>query len=90
MTGLRSERSNFIHLSLSAPITMTVDNDLALYMTEAISGYMQAKFDRKLKGSSTPVPLPLDWDLRLLQECDQAVGTLVDAYRNPCMCTINS
>ena len=69
---------------------MTVHNDLALNMTEAIAGYMQAKFDHQLKGFETPVPFPSDWDLRLLQECDQAVGILVDAYRNPCMCTINS
>jgi hypothetical protein len=65
---------------------MTVNNDLALNMTEAIAGYMQAKFDQRLKDCANPVPFPLDWDLSLLQECDQAVGILVDAYRNPCMC----
>ncbi len=85
MTGSRSARGNFIHLSLSLPI-MTVNNDLALNMTEAIAGYMQAKFDQRLKDFANPVPFPLDWDLYLLQECDQAVGILVDAYRNPCMC----
>jgi len=85
MTGSHSARSNFIHLSLSVPI-MTVNHDLALNMTEAIAGYMQAKFDQRLKDFANPVPFPLDWDLYLLQECDQAVGILVDAYRNPCMC----
>ena len=64
---------------------MALNNDLALNLTEGITTYMQAKFNQQLKGFDTPVPFPLDWDIRLLQECNQAVGILVEAYRNPCM-----
>jgi len=63
---------------------MAGQNQLALHLTEAIAGYMQAKF-RQLQGPDDHVPFPSDWDLTLLQECDQAVGILVEAYRNPCV-----
>src|SRR6266702_1996237 len=49
---------------------------------------MQAKFRQQLEGSDEHVPFPFDWDLTLLQECDQAVGIPVEAYHNTC-CTIN-
>jgi len=46
---------------------------------------MQAKFRQQLEGSDEHVPFPFDWDLTLLQECDQAVGIPVEAYHNTCL-----
>ena len=65
---------------------MAGKDQLALHFTEAIATYMQAKFHQQLEGSDEHVTFPSDWDLTLLQECDQAVGVLVEAYHNPCLC----
>jgi len=46
---------------------------------------MQAKFHQQLEGSDEHVSFPFDWDLTLLQECDRAVGILVEAYHNTCL-----
>ena len=70
----------FVHL-----IPMAGNNQLALQLTEAIAAYMQAKFRQEIKGPGDHVPFPSDWDLTLLQECDQAIGILGEAYHNRCM-----
>jgi hypothetical protein len=64
---------------------MAANNQLALHLTEAIAAYMQAEFRQQLRGSDGHVPFPSDWDLTLLQECQQAIGILMEAYHNPCM-----
>jgi len=61
------------------------NDQLGVYLTEAIATYMQAKFRQMLQGLDDRTPFPSDWDLALLQECDQAVGILVEAYHNPCV-----
>jgi hypothetical protein len=58
--------------------------DLALGLTEAISSYMKAKFHAKLQRSENPIPFPPEWDFALLNQCDQAVNILLEAYSNPC------
>ena len=67
------------------PMPMARDDQLAIYLTEAIATYMQAKFHKEIKGSHDHVPFPSDWDLTLLQECDRVIGILVEAYHNRCM-----
>ena len=74
-----------MEILLLNPIPMARNNQLAIHLTEAIATYMQAKFRKEIKGSGDHVPFPSDWDLTLLQECDQAVGILVEAYHNRCM-----
>ena len=64
---------------------MAGNDQLALHFTEAIATYMQAKFRQQLEGSEEHVTFPSDWDLTLLQECDNAVGILVEAYHNSCL-----
>jgi len=61
-------------------------NDLAIGLTEAVSCYMKAKFHAKLQRSEDPIPFPLEWDFALLNQCDQAVNVLFEAYSNPCEC----
>jgi len=66
-------------------MTMEANGALALTLTEAIATYMKAKFIQQIQGSDKEVYFPSTWDFTLLQECDQAVGTLLEAYHNPCM-----
>ena len=63
---------------------MLAKKDLALSLTEDVASYMKAKFHQQLRGSEGHMPFPPHWDFTLLQECDQAVGILLDAYRNRC------
>ena len=67
------------------PIQMAEKDQLGVYLTEAIATYMQAKFRQMLHGSDVHTPFPADWDLTLLQECNQAVAILIEAYHNPCV-----
>src|SRR6267378_6126895 len=64
---------------------MAEHDQLALHFTEAIARYMQAKFHQQLEGSDEHVSFPSDWDLTLLQESDQVVEILVEAYHNTCL-----
>ena len=64
---------------------MARNDQLAVYLTETIATYMQAKFRQEIKGSRDHVPFPSEWDLTLLQECDRVIGILVEAYHNRCM-----
>lgn len=66
-------------------MTMEVNSALALTLTEAIATYMKAKFLQQIQGSDKQADFPSNWDFTLLQECDQAVGILLEAYHNPCM-----
>ena len=62
--------------------------DFAIELTEGIASYMKAKFLHKLrvhKGDGPPVPS--EWDFSLIQECDQAVDILLEAYHNSCRVT---
>jgi len=60
---------------------MLANKDLALSLTKDVASYMKAKFHQQLWGSEGHMPFPPHWDL---QECDQAVSILLDAYRNRC------
>ena len=84
MTCSRPKVEIFHLLSLSFPTAMLAKKDLALSLTEDVASYMKAKFHQQLRGSEGHVPFPPHWDFTLLQECDQAVGILLDAYRNRC------
>ena len=64
---------------------METTTDLAIDFTENIASYMREKFLHKIQGHGHNIPFPSDWDFTLLQECDHAVGVLVEAYLNPCM-----
>jgi hypothetical protein len=64
---------------------MEANSALALSLTEAIATYMKAKFIQQIQGSAEQAYFPSNWDFTLLHECDQAVGILLEAYRNPCM-----
>ena len=64
--------------------TLRMANDFALGLTEGVAHYMKAKFLHELQSKKDHVPFPSDWDFTLLQECDQAVGILLQAYRNAC------
>ena len=66
-------------------MTMEANSALALDLTEAIANYMKAKFRQEIQHSDKRPYFPSNWDFTLLQECDQAVGILLEAYRNPCM-----
>ena len=66
-------------------MTMEANSALALEFTEAIATYMKAKFRQQIQGSDKQAYFPSNWDFTLLQECDQAVGILLQAYHNPCM-----
>lgn len=59
-------------------------DNLAISLTEAVSSYMKAKFHAKLQRSEDHIPFPLEWDFPLLNQCDQAVNILFEAYSNPC------
>lgn len=63
---------------------MIEDKDLALSLTEAIAAYMKTKFYQLLQGDHTEVSFPLEWDLNLLDECDQAITILLEAQGNQC------
>jgi len=67
-------------------MSMEAHSALALDFTEAIATYMKAKFHKEIQGSDKQAYFPSNWDFTLLQECDQAVGILLEAYRNPCTC----
>ena len=84
MTSSRSKVEIFYDVVLSFPTTMLTNKGLALCLTEDIATYMKSKFDQQLQGSEDHVPFPSDWDFTLLQECDLAVGILLDACRNRC------
>lgn len=60
------------------------NSGFAVKLTEEIANYMMAKFLHKPKGSEDSPPFPPDWDFSLVQECDQAVSVLLEAYHNPC------
>jgi hypothetical protein len=61
-----------------------MDTDFALCLTEEVAAYMKAKFLHQLHSKGDHVSFPAHWDLTLLQECDQAVDILVQAYCNTC------
>jgi hypothetical protein len=61
---------------------MTEGKDLALRLTEAIAAYMKIKFYQLLQGDHTEVYFPPEWDLNLLNECDQAITILLEAHGN--------
>lgn len=72
--------------SIPAPTTEArmAPSDFAFDLTEEVASYMRAKFLQGLKSQDNHVPFPTDWDVTLLQECDQAVGILLQAYHNAC------
>jgi len=61
---------------------MVTTSDLAIDLTEVIAIYMRAKFLQKLHGNGHNVSFPADLDFGLLQECDQAVSIILEAYQN--------
>ena len=75
---------------------MAENDQLALHFTEAMARYIQAKFHQQLEGSDEHVSLTSDWDLTVLQECDQAIGilwrpttTLVCTITMSCICGLS-
>jgi hypothetical protein len=61
---------------------MISDTDGGIDFTETVAAYFQAKFKQKTSGQRYHVPFPDTWDLGFLQECDQAVRVLVQAFSN--------
>src|SRR6266567_932935 len=84
MTCSRRKKAIFC-FPFRSPAAMETTTDLAIDFTENIASYMREKFLHKIQGHGHNIPFPSDWDFTLLQECDHAVGVLVEAYFNPCM-----
>lgn len=53
-----------------------------LRLTERVATYMTMKFQAMIRREDIPIPVPKEWSLQLLIDCDLAVTVIAEAFEN--------